>query len=930
MKRSHVELDAAHAAFVGGRDDAAGSAKRPRMSGVADDAETADHRAARRETVVVGGEALRRVLPYLHTFPTSVKRRWIGRTILDIFLSDFGSHDAEYFRQAIEHGTIRVGGEQVQPNLVLKDGMRITHTLHRHEPDVPATAVAVLHEEEELVVLVKPAGLPVHPCGSCRYNSLVSILVGEYGFPLLHPIHRLDRLTSGVLLLSKPPAAPAAKPPRASKARRQRASLLGTSADASPTPLVAPAMAALANPAAAGAVLATEAVAEGAAGGLSSTAPLLPHEPAQSAASRLAADIREGRMLKRYLARVKGAFPAMRRGDCAPSASVLAGGAAAAPGASAAPAVAPGALEGGVSSPAGDIKAVPDAAGDIKAVAGCGCTVCIQQLRSTDGRGLQEAPESSAGASGDRSRCHGSVAALGAAREPFLSSFRPSMTGSDTVKELAGSGDGAGEELNAAVTAHPAAECSAAHPAAEGAAAHYAAEGPAAAPAPAASGGAPSPAAAGAAVAAGSGVASPEAAAPPVAWTLDWRCPDALRTAAVEPPQWGWAATQQRIAADCGRSGVDAATGPSTGPGTGRPAPCAAGPASDAAHTSGLSSFDAAAAPVAGAASAAAVAAEAAAPVADAAATVGEEPCWLQVDIAIVAVDAKQARHGTGIDAAAGKEGRDGREGKESITLFRRLAYDAQTDESLLECRPLHGRSHQIRVHLAWLGFPIADDPMYCPDALAALQARDAALIAAEGADAARVAADAPVEAALPVGSCATDAAPGDVSAAGISAAVAGAGASATGPLSSAASQATATQPLEAAARAICAACRYGPRKEFNVMQRLCRGISLHSWSYCRRPVRAPSSLVASDGWAGCAATRGQGSVDGSGSIAAEGTAAGTPTLDTPGCYLVGSSVATAAQWCFTSPLPDWSLRFLQQRDSSAALACAPAGPSSF
>jgi hypothetical protein len=278
------------------------------------------------------------------------------------------------------------------------------------------------------------------------------------------------------------------------------------------------------------------------------------------------------------------------------------------------------------------------------------------------------------------------------------------------------------------------------------------------------------------------------------------------------------------------------------------------------------------------------------------------------VDIAIVAVDAKQARHGTGIDAAAGTEGR---EGKESITLFRRLAYNAQTDESLLECRPLHGRSHQIRVHLAWLGFPIADDPMYCPDALAALQARDAALIAAERAGAECAAADARVEATPPVGSCATEApntVPDNASAAGISVAGAGEGACSSAPssssLSSAASQPRAAQPLEAAARAICAACRYGPRKEFNVMQRLCRGISLHSWSYCRRPARASSSRVASDG--------GGALIEATDSVRDEVATAGAPTLDTLGCYLVGPTVATAAHWCFTSPLPDWSLRFVQ------------------
>jgi tRNA pseudouridine synthase 9 len=33
-----------------------------------------------------------------------------------------------------------------------------------------------------------------------------------------------------------------------------------------------------------------------------------------------------------------------------------------------------------------------------------------------------------------------------------------------------------------------------------------------------------------------------------------------------------------------------------------------------------------------------------------------------------------------------------------------------------LECKPLTGRTHQIRVHLKHLGYPIANDPLYCCD----------------------------------------------------------------------------------------------------------------------------------------------------------------------------------------------------------------------
>lgn len=51
--------------------------------------------------------------------------------------------------------------------------------------------------------------------------------------------------------------------------------------------------------------------------------------------------------------------------------------------------------------------------------------------------------------------------------------------------------------------------------------------------------------------------------------------------------------------------------------------------------------------------------------------------------------------------------------GKPSTSLFRLLAYDSSNDTSLLSCFPVTGRNHQLRVHLAWLGFPIVNDVKY-------------------------------------------------------------------------------------------------------------------------------------------------------------------------------------------------------------------------
>ena len=50
-------------------------------------------------------------------------------------------------------------------------------------------------------------------------------------------------------------------------------------------------------------------------------------------------------------------------------------------------------------------------------------------------------------------------------------------------------------------------------------------------------------------------------------------------------------------------------------------------------------------------------------------------------------------------------------QGKPSKTTFQRVSY--KDGVSIVRCLPRSGRMHQIRVHLQYLGFPIANDPLY-------------------------------------------------------------------------------------------------------------------------------------------------------------------------------------------------------------------------
>lgn len=55
----------------------------------------------------------------------------------------------------------------------------------------------------------------------------------------------------------------------------------------------------------------------------------------------------------------------------------------------------------------------------------------------------------------------------------------------------------------------------------------------------------------------------------------------------------------------------------------------------------------------------------------------------------------------------------DFNEGKSSLTHYRLLAHDAATATSRVELKPITGRTHQLRIHMAAIGHPIIGDGLY-------------------------------------------------------------------------------------------------------------------------------------------------------------------------------------------------------------------------
>ncbi|QLL34396.1 hypothetical protein HG536_0G02570 [Torulaspora globosa] len=147
---------------------------------------------------------LRKIAPYYFTYMTFCKLRWRDRNLLDVFETEFRDRDKSYYKKTIASGSVLLNGQPANLETIIRNGDLITHKIHRHEPAVTSRPIGVVFEDDDILVIDKPSGIPVHPTGRYRFNTITKILEKQWG-KTVHPINRLDRLTSGLMFLAKTP-----------------------------------------------------------------------------------------------------------------------------------------------------------------------------------------------------------------------------------------------------------------------------------------------------------------------------------------------------------------------------------------------------------------------------------------------------------------------------------------------------------------------------------------------------------------------------------------------------------------------------------------------------------------------------------------------------------------------------------------------------
>lgn len=120
-------------------------------------------------------------------------------------------------QRLIRDGRVRAEGLQIKPGAIVHTGLDVEVEV---PPPAPSSVEAediplrVLHDDEDLVVIDKPAGMVVHPGAGHRQGTLVNALLhhvddlsGIGGEERPGIVHRLDRGTSGLMVVAKNDAA---------------------------------------------------------------------------------------------------------------------------------------------------------------------------------------------------------------------------------------------------------------------------------------------------------------------------------------------------------------------------------------------------------------------------------------------------------------------------------------------------------------------------------------------------------------------------------------------------------------------------------------------------------------------------------------------------------------------------------------------------
>ena len=137
--------------------------------------------------------------------PFSIKQHHDKWSLIDVLVDIFPHIEKEEWLQRCKAGRfVSYRNEVRSANHIVRAGERVLQIFPPEaEPEV-SNGIRILHEDEAIVVVHKPAPLPMHPSGRFHRNTLQHLLGLAYEAPqVVRIVHRLDANTSGLVVMAR-------------------------------------------------------------------------------------------------------------------------------------------------------------------------------------------------------------------------------------------------------------------------------------------------------------------------------------------------------------------------------------------------------------------------------------------------------------------------------------------------------------------------------------------------------------------------------------------------------------------------------------------------------------------------------------------------------------------------------------------------------
>jgi 23S rRNA pseudouridine1911/1915/1917 synthase len=154
---------------------------------------------------------MRKITPGIISLVTSSEDA--GRRLDQFLTTHLPDLSRARVQRLIADGHVRIARGKIRPGLAIKPGVAVEVTMPEPTPALPQPEdlpLSILHDDDDIVVIDKPAGMVVHPAAGHAHGTLVNALLhhvgglsGIGGETRPGIVHRLDRGTSGVMVVAK-------------------------------------------------------------------------------------------------------------------------------------------------------------------------------------------------------------------------------------------------------------------------------------------------------------------------------------------------------------------------------------------------------------------------------------------------------------------------------------------------------------------------------------------------------------------------------------------------------------------------------------------------------------------------------------------------------------------------------------------------------